>query len=191
MVTKPRTRLTVQDYLAIPEDDENRYELIDGVLYMVPAPTWDHQESTLNLASAMRHFVRANGLGRVVASPIDVYLSETDVFQPDIVFVSVERLHLIQRSGVHGAPDLVVEMLSPGTARRDRVLKYERYEMFDVKEYWQADPIARAITVFRARNGTFEQVGVFGEGETIETPLLPGLVVDVSDVFDNYVPQGE
>ena len=189
MVVETRTRLTVQDYLAIPEDDENRYELIDGELYMAPAPFWEHQESIANLVFILRGFIRANGLGRVVASPIDVYLSDEDVFQPDIVFVSIERLHLIQRSGVHGAPDLVVEMLSPGTARRDRVLKYERYEMFDVKEYWQADPVARTITVFRARNGAFEQIGVFGEGATIETPLLPGLVVDVSAVFDYYMPQ--
>ena len=188
MVTKPRTRLTVRDYLAIPEDDENRYELIDGELYMAPAPTWEHQESIGNLFFVLRGFVRANGLGRVVPSPVDVYLSNEDVFQPDIVFVSVERLDIIHSSGVHGAPDLVIEMLSPGTARRDRILKRERYEMFDVGEYWQADPIARTITVLRLQNGKFEIVGVFGEGMTVETPLLPGLRVDVSAVFDYYVP---
>ena len=189
MVTKQQARLTVQDYLDIPEEDENRYELIDGELYMAPAPTWEHQESTGNLLSILRDFARANMLGRVVASPIDVYLSDTDVFQPDIVFVSVERLDIIRSSGVHGAPDLVIEMLSPGTARRDRILKRRRYEMFDVKEYWQADPIARTITVLRLRDGAFEQVGVFTEGMAVETPLLPGLRVDVGAVFDYYVPQ--
>ena len=189
MVTKPRTRLTVRDYLAIPEDDENRYELIDGELYMAPAPTWEHQESITNLVSTLRDFVRANGLGRVVASPVDVYLSNEDVFQPDIVFVSVERLDIIHRSGVHGAPDLVVEMLSPSTERRDLTIKRERYEMFGVREYWLADTIGKTITVLRARDGVFELVGVFGEGMTVETPLIPGLVVDVSAVFDYYVPQ--
>ena len=189
MVTKPRTRLTVRDYLAIPEDDENRYELIDGELYMAPAPTWEHQESIANLVSTLRDFVRANGLGRVVASPVDVYLSNEDVFQPDIVFVSVERLDIIHRSGVHGAPDLVVEMLSPSTERRDLTIKRERYEMFGVREYWLADTIGKTITVLRARDGVFELVGVFGEGMTVETPLIPGLVVDVSEVFDYYVPQ--
>ena len=189
MVTKPRTRLTVRDYLAIPEDDENRYELIDGELYMAPAPTWEHQESITNLVSTLRDFVRANGLGRVVASPVDVYLSNEDVFQPDIVFVSVERLDIIHRSGVHGAPDLVVEMLSPSTERRDLTIKRERYEMFGVREYWLADTIGKTITVLRARDGVFELVGVFGEGMTVETPLIPGLRVDVSEVFDYYVPQ--
>ena len=189
MVTNPQVRLTVRDYLDIPEEDENRYELIDGELYMAPAPSWEHQESIGNLYSVLRDFVRANGLGRVVASSIDVYLSEEDVFQPDIVFVSVERLDIIHSSGVHGAPDLVIEMLSPGTEQRDRTLKRERYEMFDVSEYWQADPIAKTITVLRLQNDAFEQVGVFTEGMAVETPLLPGLRVEVSAVFDYYVPQ--
>ena len=191
MVTNPRVRLTVRDYLAIPEEDENRYELIDGELCMAPAPTWEHQESTINLAAMLRHFVLENGLGRVGASPIDVYLSEEDVFQPDIVLVSVERLDIIHSSGVHGAPDLVIEMLSPSAEQRDLTIKRERYAMFAVKEYWLADPIAKTITVLRLRNGAFEQVGVFAEGMSVETPLLPGLVVDVGAVFDYYVPQNQ
>lgn len=189
MVTNPHVRLTVQDYLSIPEEDENRYELIDGELYMAPAPSWEHQESIINLASVLRDFVRANELGRIVASPVDVYLSDEDVFQPDIVFVSIERLHIVQSSGVHGAPDLVIEMLSPSTEQRDLTIKRERYAMFDVKEYWLAAPIAKTITVLRLRDGKFERVGVFAEGMTVETPLLPGLRVDVSAVFDYYVPQ--
>ena len=189
MVTNPQVRLTVRDYLDIPEEDENRYELIDGELYIAPAPSWEHQESIGNLYSILRDFVRANGLGRVVASPIDVFLSDEDVLQPDIVFVSVERLDIVHSDGVHGAPDLVIEMLSPGTEQRDRTLKRERYETFDVGEYWQADPIAKTIIVLRPQNGTFEQTGVYTEGMTLETPLLPGLRVDVSAVFDYYVPQ--
>jgi len=189
MVSNPRVRLTVQDYLDIPEEDENRYELIDGELYMAPAPTWEHQESIGNLYSALRDFVRANELGRVVASPIDVFLSNEDVFQPDIVFVSIERLNIIHSSGVHGAPDLVIEMLSPSTEHRDLTIKRERYAMFDVKEYWLANPIAKTITVLRLQNGTFEQMGVFAEGTAVETPLLPGLQVDISAVFDYYVPR--
>ena len=189
MVSNPRVRLTVQDYLDIPEEDENRYELIDGELYMAPAPTWEHQESIGNLYSVLREFVRANELGRIVASPIDVYLSDTDVFQPDIVFVSIERLNIIHSSGVHDAPDLVIEMLSPSTEQRDLTIKRERYAMFDVKEYWLANPIAKTITVLRLRDSAFELIGVFTEGTTLETPILPGLHVDISAVFDYYVPQ--
>ena len=188
MVTNPSVRLTVRDYLDIPEEDENRYELIDGELYMAPAPSWEHQSSSYNLTLTLGGFVSENGLGVVRYAPVDVYLSEEDVFQPDIVFVSNERLDIIRSSGVHGAPDLVVEVLSPSTERIDRTLKAERYAMFGAKEYWQADPIAKTITVLRARDGAFEQAGVFTEGMTVETPLLPGLQVDVSEVFDYYVP---
>ena len=189
MVTNPRVRLTVRDYLDIPEEDENRYELIDGELYMAPAPSWEHQKSAINLSTLLDNFVSDTGLGEVVASPIDVYLSDEDVFQPDIVFISNERLGIIRSDGIHGAPDLVIEVLSPGTERIDRTLKSERYEMFDVREYWQANPIAKTILVLRARDGAFERVGLFTEGMTLETPLLPGLRVDVSAVFDYYVPQ--
>ena len=189
MVTDPHVRLTVQDYLDIPDEDENRYELIDGELYMAPAPSWEHQESSGNLYSILRTFVIAGRLGRVVYSPIDVFLSGEDVFQPDIIFVSAERLDIIHRDGVHGAPDLVVEILSPGTERIDRTVKSERYARFDVREYWQADPVAKTIAVLRARDGVFERIGVFAEGTAVETPLLPGLRVDVSEVFDFYVPQ--
>ena len=189
MVTNPDVRLTVQDYLNIPEEDENRYELINGELYMAPAPSWEHQESSGNLYSILRAFVLANLLGRVVYSPIDMFLSDGDVFQPDIVFISNERLGIIHSDGIHGAPDLVIEVLSPGTERIDRTLKSERYEMFDVSEYWQANPIAKTILVLRARDGAFERVGLFTEGMPLETPLLPGLRVDVSEVFDFFVPQ--
>ena len=189
MVTNPDVRLTVQDYLNIPEEDENRYELINGELYMAPAPSWEHQKSAINLSTLLDNFVSDTGLGEVVASPIDVYLSDEDVFQPDIVFISNERLGIIRSDGIHGAPDLVIEVLSPGTERIDRTLKSERYEMFDVREYWQANPIAKTILVLRARDGAFERVGLFTEGMTLETPLLPGLRVDVSAVFDYYVPQ--
>ena len=189
MVTNPDVRLTVQDYLNIPEEDENRYELINGELYMAPAPSWEHQESSGNLYSILRAFVLANLLGRVVYSPIDMFLSDEDVFQPDIVFISNERLGIIHSDGIHGAPDLVIEVLSPGTERIDRTLKSERYEMSDVSEYWQANLIAKTILVLRARDGAFERVGLFTEGMTLETPLLPGLRVDVSEVFDFFVPQ--
>ena len=189
MVTNPRVRLTVRDYLDIPEEDENRYELINGELYMAPAPSWEHQRNKGKLFSVLEGFVYSNRLGEVADAPLDVYLSDEDVFQPDIVFISNERLGIIRSDGIHGAPDLVIEVLSPGTERIDRTLKSERYEMFDVREYWQANPIAKTILVLRARDGAFERVGLFTEGMTLETPLLPGLRVDVSAVFDYYVPQ--
>ena len=140
MVTNPQVRLTVRDYLDIPEDDENRYELIDGELYMAPAPSYDHQSGSYNLTLILGGFVSASRLGVLRYSPFDVYLSDGDVLQPDIVFISNDRLHIIHSDGLHGAPDLVVELLSPGTERIDRTLKRERYEKFGVGEYWLVGP---------------------------------------------------
>ena len=188
MVTNPQVRLTVRDYLSIPPDDPNRYELIDGELIMAPAPTWEHQQFSIFLSALLLMFVVENRLGHVAEAPIDVYLSDENVLQPDIVFVSNERLGIIRSDGLHGAPDLVIEILSPSTQGRDLGIKRRLYEQFAVREYWQADPIAKTITVLRLRDGAFEHVGVFTPGMTIETPLLPGLQVDVGEVFDYYVP---
>ena len=189
MVSNPRVRLTVQDYLDIPEEDENRYELIDGELYMAPGPSWEHQSNSHNLTMLLSNFVSAGNMGVIRYSPLDVYLSDEDVFQPDIVFISNDRLGIIRPDGLHGAPDLVIEILSPGTERRDLTIKREQYEKFDVSEYWLANPVAKTISVLRFRDGAFEHIGVFTEGMTLETPLLPGLQVDLSAVFDYYVPQ--
>ena len=188
MVTKPRTRLTVQDYLAIPEDDENRYELIDGELILLYSHSWAHQSVLGNLTLTLGDFVYSEKIGESVAGLLDVFLSEYDVFHPDLLFISNERRGIIHSDGLYSAPDFVIEVLSPETEQRDLTVKRERYEMFDVLEYWQVNITAETITVLRARDGKFEQVGVFGEGTTIETPLLPGLRVDVSTIFDYYMP---
>ena len=188
MVTNPQVRLTVQDYLSIPEEDENRYELIDGELIVLYSHSWVHQSVLGNLSSLLYKSVRAEKMGNTVAGLLDVFLSEYDVFHPDLLFISNERRSIIHSDGLYGAPDLVIEVLSAETEQRDLTVKRERYEMFDVKEYWLAAPIAKTITVLRSKDGKFEWVGVFTEGMTIETPQLPGLQVDVSAVFDYYVP---
>ncbi len=188
MVTDPRVRLTVQDYLDIPEEDENRYELIDGELVVLSSHSWIHQDILGNLMLMLHDFVRSEKIGESVPGLLDVFLSEHDVFHPDLLFISNERRRIIRSNGLHGAPDIVIEILSPETERRDLTVKRERYEMFDVREYWQVNTTAETITVLRSKDGKFEQVGVFGEGEAVETPLLPGLRVDVSAVFDYYVP---
>ena len=189
MVTEPKTRLTVRDYLDIPDDDKNRYELMDGRLFVLSSHSWIHQDVLGNLMLMLHNFVHSEKIGESVTGLLDVFLSEYDVLHPDLLFISNERRDIIRSDGLHGAPDLVVEVLSPGTERIDRTVKSERYAMFDVSEYWLADPVTKTITVLRARDRVFEQVGVFTEEMTVETPLLPGLQMDVSEVFDFFVPQ--
>ncbi len=184
MTTQSRTRLTYWDYMALPESDE-RYELIDGELRVVPAPVPNHQGFLGDLHILVHTFVRDNRLGRVYFAPIDVVLSEYNVVQPDLIFVSNERLDIITDRNVRGSPDLVVEVLSPSTNRFDRNVKRECYEKYGVREYWMADIERRTIEVLALVDGEFASLGEYGEGEALESRVLPRLEIDVSGVFES------
>ena len=180
---QPRNeKLTYQDYLNTPDDV--RYELIDGeLIVMEPAPTTPHQSVSMNLSTLLWPFVRRHGLGKVFAAPTDVYLSETNVVQPDVLFVSAARTAIITERNVHGAPDLVVEIASPSTGQRDRGVKLELYARYGVTEYWLIDPAAETVETLRLENGQFVATGRYGRTETLTTPLLPGLAIDLTEVF--------
>ena len=185
MATNTRARLTYQDYFDLPDSDD-RYELIDGELYMAPAPIPEHQLFLYYLAKAIEEFATRYGLGITLIAPLDVVLSDDDVFQPDIVFVSNKRRSIIRKGlNIQGAPDLVVEVLSPSTADRDRTLKRERYARFGVREYWIADIVGNTIEVNVSEGDTYSVAGVYGQGDTFQSPLLPGLEIDVSAVFES------
>jgi len=183
MTINPNVRYTYQDYINLAESEVKRYELIDGELYMVPSPTPRHQDIVLNIASIMREFVIANDLGKISVSPLDVILSNDDVLQPDIMFITKERLDIVAENNIQGAPDLVIEVLSPGTAGRDRTIKRARYARFGVREYWIVEPISRSIEVLRASREGFETVRVYADGTNLESPVLPNLRLDVTSVF--------
>ncbi len=182
MATQRRVvKFTYEDYKHTPED--KRYELIDGDLIMVPAPRTAHQKSSMNLVNPLFTFVTENGLGVVFAAPYDVVLSETDVVQPDILFVSNERSHIINEDNIRGAPDLVVEVLSPSTAQRDRTLKRTLYALHGVSEYWQADTDAKSVMVLTLEDGEFRVAGIYGEGQTLVSPLLAGFALEIDRIF--------
>ena len=124
-VPNPRIKLTYRDYAHTPEDE--RYELLDGELIITPAPAEVHQRVATLLGWRVAQFVSENDLGRVYVAPFDVVLSDTDVVQPDLLFISNERVHVVTPANVQGAPDLVVEILSPTSAERDRTFKRRLY----------------------------------------------------------------
>ena len=183
MVTTPNTaiKFTYNDYINTPED--KRYELLDGELILSEAPSRNHQGSQVNIGSPLHVFVRSNGLGVVYFAPRDVMLTDTDVVQPDLMFISNERLHIDTERAVHGAPDLVVEVLSPSTSGRDRTFKRALYARHGVKEYWLVDPTARTIAVLLHTGDGFEAVATYGEGDTLASPTLQGFRIDVDEVF--------
>ena len=136
--TRPATGLTYEDY-AKTSDDE-RWELLDGELVMVPAPNTFHQRVATDLVTLLNAFVKERYLGSVFSAPTDVVLSDTNVVQPDLLFVSREREHIITRANIQGAPDLAVEIRSPSTAERDLTVKRRLYAEHGVKEYWAGRP---------------------------------------------------
>jgi Uma2 family endonuclease len=182
------TRLTYADLVAMPEDGK-RHELIDGEHYVTPAPTLRHQLVLGHLHLDLAGWVEANGLGQVFFAPLDVVLSDHDVVEPDLLFVSTARLDRLGRAYVHDAPDLVVEVLSPGTRKIDATKKLRLYERFGVAEYWMIDPDAEWVEVHRA--GSAGKPGLHpaarllrerGDGP-LTSPLFPGFALQLDRLF--------
>ena len=178
--TRPAT-LTYDDYLITPDDE--RWELLRGELIMVPGPNTAHQRITLNLAFSLRTFVEKESLGEIFIAPYDVVLSRTNVLQPDLLFVSREQQSIITAANIQGAPALVVEVISPSTASKDRELKRAIYAENGVGEYWLVDPDARTISVLSLHDNDFREVGIYGAGEVLSSPTLEGLVLDLTRIF--------
>ncbi|GBF33788.1 hypothetical protein DCCM_2899 [Desulfocucumis palustris] len=181
MQETPNKLYTYEDYLKI--DDDNQYELIGGELILVPSPKSIHQIISLELAATLRDYVRKNKLGRVITAPLDVVLSETDKPQPDILFISTNRLDIITEDNIKGAPDLVIEILSPSTASRDKVQKSKMYYNHGVKEYWIVDPSAKAVQVFTPGEKNWNLFESYDTDGVLTSPLLPGLEINLKNVF--------
>ena len=180
--TQPVVKLTYEDYRATPEDE--RYELLDGDLILVAAPNLKHQRVQFRLGRKLGQFILDHELGEFFYAPCDVVLSDTDVVQPDLLFVSRGRERLLRGGeNVRGAPDLVVEILSPATADRDWGHKRELYGRHGVTEYWLVDPIAETVSIHRQRAGVLAATRTFGREQTLRSPLLAGLELRLDDVF--------
>lgn len=180
-VPNPHIKFTYEDYVNAPED--KRYELLDGELLMTPAPAEIHQRISILLGWKLLQFVTENDLGRVYQAPFDVVLSDMDVVQPDLLFISNARAHIVTAANVQGAPDLVVEILSPSTAERDRTLKRRLYARHGVSEYWIVDTEAGSVEVLLLREGGFEVAGTYGGGDTLTSPTLRGFELGIDDMF--------
>jgi len=180
----PERKLTYQDFEKLPEDGR-RHEILDGVHIVSPSPGSRHQEVLGSLYLLVGGFVRARQLGRAFFAPLDVVLSEHDIVEPDLLFVAKERLGIVGEENLHGAPDLVVEVLSPSSRRRDLGKKRVRYELLGVQEYWAVDPKAETILVFRRQgDGFLPPVRLSAEaGDRLTSPLLPGLEISPREVF--------
>ena len=181
VTTGVNIKFTYEDYRNAPED--KRYELHDGDLVVVPAPKEQHQDKVGALFIAIALFVRERMLGRVYIAPFDIVFSNHDVVQPDVIFVSNERLDIITPDNIQGAPDLVIEVLSPSTAHRDRTFKRSLYARHGVGEFWLVDTEARSIEILLLRPDGYEAIATYYAGDVLTSPTLIDFTLKIDDVF--------
>lgn len=178
-------KLTYDDLELIPiEREGDRHELIDGELFVTPVPVTKHQTISFNLTLALGLFVRGESRGEVRVAPSGVRLHPDTLVIPDLCFVAQDRLRIIGEKTIDGPPDLVVEILSPGTRRRDLTIKRALYARFGVQEYWIVDPDARKVLVLALVESEYEPVPV-GDDGAIASRVLPDLVLTLDEVFAN------
>ncbi|MCY7330240.1 MAG: Uma2 family endonuclease [Saprospiraceae bacterium] len=184
VLSKKATYAELQE-LDIPEGDTGIYELLNGEIGRRSSPNTPHQRIALILIRHLDRYNEEKKLGELFFAPYDVYLDEYNAgIQPDILFVSNERNFVIRdNNGIVGAPDLVIEILSKGTAAKDRGVKKDIYEQFAVREYWIVDPQARSIEVYQMDNDRYRLRSFAAEEGTIKSAVLTDLELDVSTVF--------
>src|ERR1044072_2604533 len=180
--TAPRP-LTVHDYRELPEGPPYS-QLIEGDLIMSPSPDLFHQDILLNLARIIGNYLEKNGVGKLVIAPSDVLLTDLNVYQPDLYFVSNARKSIFSHQGAEGAPDLVVEILSPKSARFDKGIKREVYARTGVKELWIIDPVLRQVQLYHLVESADVPAATLGEESHLESVLLPGLKIQIESIFN-------
>jgi Uma2 family endonuclease len=176
-----KVKFTYEDYLQLPQD--KHYELIEGEFIMVPSPGWSHQTVLKKLFRILDDYITSYGLGEIRFAPLDVVLSEDNVVQPDILFISKKRSHIIRERNIQGAPDLVIEVLSSATAKKDQGLKQKLYAKYGVKEYWIVDPQTKSIRVMALDERGLTTFQIYKTGRFFGSSLLKNLSFDLEEIF--------
>lgn len=185
MAPQTSTRMTYKDFAELP-DDGKHYELIEGELILNPSPVTRHQQIVLRIAVRLDTYFIEHGGGEVFIAPLDIVLADDVVLEPDLMVVRGDRKSIVGEKNIQGAPNIVVEVLSDGTRRKDEILKRKLYERYGVDEYWIVDPVIDVVKVYRHDGASFVRaVEISAEsGGEITSPLLPGFTLDVNFVFD-------
>jgi Uma2 family endonuclease len=174
-------KMTIEEYRALP-DDGNRYELIDGVLYVTAAPVPDHQDVVSAVFQLLLPLTEAKRFGKIYLAPIEVRLPTGDIVQPDVVYIRREHRQIRRSDAIVGVPDLVVEILSPSTRRTDLAAKLRAYEAAGVPEYWVAEASRPGLRIFVLRDGKYVEVEAV-EGRMTST-VIPEVVVDPVALYE-------
>ncbi len=172
---------TYNEYAALSEDGQ--FEVVNGVLYISPSPSWDHQSILGEIFAHLRSFVRVAALGIVGTAPFDIELSSHTIVQPGVFVLLKEHRNRLTKARMLGAPDLVVEIASPSTARHDLYAKQDAYAQASVPEYWVVNPDAQTIELLVLKNGAYCSLGLFSGDAILPSVVLPGFPVQVSQFF--------
>lgn len=178
MLTVEKTIL--EEYNELPEGA--KYQLIKGKIIEMPSPTYYHQRILFQLALKIGNFLTANNIGIVCFAPLDVHLDQENVFQPDMLFIANENRHIVKQT-IYGAPDLVVEILSPSTAYYDWEEKKEMYAQYGVKEYWIINPEKQYIEIYKNKNLEFEMEVKIKKQGIVVSEVIAGFTFELADLF--------
>jgi Uma2 family endonuclease len=182
MVQAKPVLITRHDYEEMPPGPPY-YQVIEGDLVMSPSPNIYHQAIVTRICALLQQFLGRKPLGEVLIAPLDVFLSEINVYQPDVIFISNQRRSILTEHGLEGAPDLAVEVLSPGTARFDRGSKRKVYARTGVRELWLVDVEAKLIHVYQLAKDAETPAATYDEKAVFTSPLLPGLRIKAAAIF--------
>ena len=178
---------TYEDYLKT--NDDEKLEVLEGNLEMVPAPSTDHQDVQSYLGRLILNYVIERKMGKIYLSPTDIILDLNNIVQPDILFISNEKKHLIQKKGIFGSPDLIIEIISPSSKYRDTYTKKALYEKFRIQEYWLVDPYMKGIEILRLNSEQIYELYSSGYLEDeeqkalVRSSVLNTLEIDLKDIF--------
>ena len=181
MPTPAKTHYTYADLEHFP-DDNLRREVIGGDLFVSPSPRTRHQGVVAWLTAHLFEYAREHG-GRVFPAPLDVFFADTDVVEPDVLFLTAVHIERIEEKFIRGAPDVVVEVSSPSTRRLELVRKRDLYERHGVPEYWYVDLEVDRVERYSLNQGGYRRPELLDRADVLESPLLPGLTLSVDDLL--------
>lgn len=177
-------RVSYAEYRVLDVDDDYFYELINGELVKKSAPSPFHQRIVVRLTIALTRYIEQHQLGgEVLVAPVDVFVDDYNAPQPDVLYISPSQQHIVTADGVMGAPDLVMEVLSPSSISRDRNDKRKLYERLKVQEYWILDPNNRSIEVYALTEAGYDIAGFAVEQGTASSDVLQGFSVTVQEIM--------
>lgn len=185
---KGKAKLVVKEEQSVYHDRPERFEMIGGVRYdFLSSPKYVHQKISANFYITMHNTCHLNG--EVLYAPMDVYFDDEDnVAQPDIIFIANENRHIIRDGYIYGAPDLLVEILSQSTGRKDKTIKKAMFEQFGVKEYWIIEPEYRTVDQFILMDGKYQLIATLADDQWLTSPHFACISIDLSKVFPSEEP---